>query len=62
MALKKPNPTVQGGAGNDMLGSASQFLNSNMDWRTQHIASRYAIPKNLAPIYIGLAFGEIENG
>ncbi len=58
MSLQKPNPTVQGGAGNDMLCGASQFPDSNIDWRTQLIASRHSIPKNLAPIYIALAFGE----
>lgn len=62
MTPEKPNPAGKSRAGNDMLGGASQFSDSNMDWRTQLIASRHSIPKNLAPIYIGHAFGEIENG
>lgn len=62
MIPEKPNPAGKSRAGNDMLGGASQTPNSNMDWRTQHIASRYSIPKNLAPTYIALAFGDTENG
>ncbi|NQV94380.1 MAG: hypothetical protein HQ482_04495 [Sphingomonadales bacterium] len=60
MSLQKPNPTVQGGAGNDMLSGASQFPDSNIDWRTQLIASRHLIPKNIAPTVIALALGEAE--
>ncbi len=62
MIPDKPNPADKSRAGNDMLGGASQFSDSNMNWRAQLIASRHSIPKNLAPIYIGLAFGENENG
>lgn len=60
MSLQKPNPGWRAGAGNDMLRGASQFSDSNIDWRTQLIASRHLIPKNLALIYIALAFGEAE--
>jgi hypothetical protein len=62
MSSQKPNPTVEGGAGNDMLLGESKFPDSNIDWRTQLIASRHSIPKKLAPIYIALAFGENQNG
>lgn len=62
MSLQKPNPTVQGGAGDDMLGGASLISDSNIDWRTQMIASRHSIPKNIAPIVIALAFGEAQDG
>jgi hypothetical protein len=62
MIPEKPNPAGKSRAGNDMLGGSSQFSDSNIDWRTQLIASRHFIPQNLAPIYIALAFGENQNG
>jgi hypothetical protein len=62
MFLKKPNPAVQGGAGNDLLGGSSQFSDSNIGWKTQHIALRYSIPKRLAPLVIRLAYGEMPDG
>ena len=59
MIPDKPNPAGKSRAGNDLLGGASQFSCSNLDWRTQLIASRHSIPKALAPIVIALASGNV---
>lgn len=62
MIANKLNPAGKSRVQDDMLGGASHFPDSDMHWRTQLIAARHCIPKNLAPIYISLVFGEIENG
>lgn len=62
MSPRKTNPAGKSRAECDLLGNASLFSSSPIDWRTQLIASRHSIPKNLAPIYIAMAFGENQNG
>jgi hypothetical protein len=50
-------PDMQAGVSRDRFGGWSQLPSSASDWRTQLIASRYALAPGMARAVKGLVFG-----
>ncbi len=55
MFPKKPNPALQGRAGNELLGGISQFSDNKTDFRKQLVAARCSRLKTIAPDSFGEA-------
>jgi hypothetical protein len=61
MTPEMQNRTLQGPASRDLLGGWSHSSTTSHDWRTQLIASRFALLPSMARAVSILAYGEAYN-
>jgi hypothetical protein len=61
MSLHMQNPAVEGGASRNQLGGWLQPFNTQTDWRTQLLVSRFALSPAIARAVSAHFYGEARN-